>query len=204
VSAGRWSGKTVICIGSGPSLTQTDCELAKASGHAIVAVNSSWQMVPYCAVIYASDYDWWKKNHQKITIGAERWTNNRKAEVDYRCNRIPGLSGYNSGLAAILLANHFGAERILLLGYDCQATNGQAHWHPPHKGNNPNEISYRIWAKQFRSTGRAIRDKVVNCSRHTAITVFQRSSLSDALLDGTEDKWAKSTIPHLVSAPEHA
>lgn len=200
----RWPGRTVICIASGPSLTQEDCELAGSTGHPIVTVNSSWQMAPNCAVIYASDYDWWKKNHQKITIPAERWTNNRKAEVDYRCNRIPGLSGYNSGLAAILLAKHLGAERILLLGYDCQATGGQAHWHPLHRGNNPNEISYRIWAKQFRSVGKSVRDKVINCSRQTAITVFRRSSLPDALSSTVESTWPKNTIPHQVSAPERA
>lgn len=187
-----WSGQTALCVGSGPSLTENDCRTAEASGHPIIAVNNSWIRVPTARIIYASDHDWWKKNHQKITIGAERWTNNRKAEVDYRCKRIAGLSGYNSGLAAILLARHLGASRILLLGYDCQATGGQAHWHAPHKGNNPNEISYRIWAKQFRSTGKQIKGHVVNCSRATALTVFRRMTLEDALQTTTLNNEALS------------
>lgn len=181
MSQNRWRGQTAICIASGPSLQKPDCELAEASGHPIITVNSSWQMAPNCSVIYASDYAFWLKNSAKITSSAEHWTNNRKAEQDYKCHRFPGASGLNSGLAAIQLAVWFGVSRILLLGYDCQPTGGQAHWHPPHKGNNPNEISFRIWAKQFRSTGKTVREKVINCSRQTAITVFRRDVLEKVL-----------------------
>jgi hypothetical protein len=149
--------------------------------HKLITVNSSWRMVPDCDVLYASDYAWWNRHHDALHTSAERWTNNRKAELDFGCQRYAGLSGLNSGLAAIILAAWFGAGRVLLIGYDCQATGGKAHWHPPHKGNNPNEMSYKIWQKQFRSTGKTVRDRVVNCSRTTALTVFRRSTLKDAL-----------------------
>jgi hypothetical protein len=176
-----WAGQTVICVASGPSLTEEDCNVAHESGHRIIAVNSSWRMVE-SDVIYASDYAWWQRYLPDLTSKAERWTNNRKAETEFGCKRFPLANGCNSGLAAIHLAMWFGAARILLLGYDCKATNGQAHWHGPHtRCNNPNEISFKMWQKQFRQTSRSVRERVVNCSRQTAIACFSRMSLETAL-----------------------
>lgn len=177
----RWNGRTAICIASGPSLTQEDCELARASGHPIITANNSWRATEP-DVIWASDHAWWKRYSAGITSGAERWTNNRKAAAEFGCHHFRLAQGLNGGLAAIHLALWFGAARILLLGYDCQATNGALHWHGPHEGcNNPNEMSFRMWQKQYRQTDRHIRDRIVNCSRETALTVFARSTIEEAL-----------------------
>jgi hypothetical protein len=177
----RWAGRTVICVASGPSLTQEDCALAKGSGHPIIAVNNSWQAIE-CDVLYASDHAWWRRYTPELRSSAERWSNNKKAVADFQCEHFRLAQGYNSGLAAIHLALWFGASRILLLGYDCQPANGSLHWHGPHiRCNNPNEISFRMWQKQFRQTGRDMRSRVVNCSRETALTVFARATLEEAL-----------------------
>jgi hypothetical protein len=177
----RWAGQSILCVASGPSLTVEDCELVQASGHPIIAVNNSWRAIE-ADVLYASDHGWWKRYVSELTTKAERWSNNRKAVADYGCQHFRLAQGYNSGLAAIHLAEWFGAARILLLGYDCKATRGALHWHGPHvRCNNPNEISFRMWQKQFRQTGRYLREKVINCSRETALTVFPRSTLEQAL-----------------------
>lgn len=178
----RWKGETVICVASGPSLTEDDAGLAQESGYKIIAANNSWQRVPKCDVIYASDYAWWKRYSPELSIPAERWTNTPKAAKDYGCQYFKLASGLNSGLAAIHLAAWFGATRILLLGYDCQPTGGQLHWHGAHvRCNNPNEISFKMWQRQYRMTPNHIRNRVVNCSRETALKVFARASLEDAL-----------------------
>lgn len=187
----KWSGQTVICVASGPSLNEADCTLAKQSGHRIIAVNNSWRMVE-CDVLYASDYQWWQRYIPELTTKAERWTNNRKASKDYKLNLWVNNNGFNSGLAAIHLAIWFGAARILLLGYDCKPTEGQLHWHGPHSGlNNPNEMSFKIWHKQFRQTTRQVRERVVNCSRQTAIACFPRATLEDAL----ENRQIQQAVP---------
>lgn len=180
-SENRWAGRTIICVASGPSLTREDCAIAQGSRHPVIAVNNSWQAVN-CDVLYASDYAWWKRYVPELTSTAERWSNNKKAVVDYGCQHFRLAQGCNSGLAAIYLAEWFGAARILLLGYDCKPTGGSLHWHGAHvRCNNPNQISFRMWQKQFRQTGRHLREKVVNCSRETALTVFRRSTIQQAL-----------------------
>jgi hypothetical protein len=171
----------VICIASGPSLTDEDCKLAQESGHKIITANNSWQRVK-SDVIYASDYAWWKRYASEITSDAERWTATPLAARQFGCQLAKISSGLNSGAAAIHLAAWFGASRILLLGYDCQATGGQLHWHGPHvRCNNPNEISFKMWHRQYRQTPNHIRSKVVNCSRETALRVFARAKLEEAL-----------------------
>lgn len=144
-------------------------------------MNNSWRAIE-ADVLYASDYAWWKRYVPELTTTAERWSNNKKSVVDHGCQPFRLAQGYNSGLAAIHLAHWFGAARILLLGYDCKPTNGALHWHGPHiRCNNPNQISFRMWQKQFRQTGRYLREKVINCSRETALTVFRRATLEEAL-----------------------
>lgn len=185
MSEQRWSGETVVCIGSGPSLTKEDCELVR--GYRRIAVNSSWRMVPDCDVIYASDYAWWRRYSGEISSTAERWTCNKKTADEYQCQLFKLGGGYNSGLAAIHLAMWFGAKRILLLGYDCKPTNGKLHWHGAHSRlNNPNEISFRIWRRQFRMTPKHIRDRIVNCSRETVLT-YTRARLEDAICSAPQE-----------------
>jgi hypothetical protein len=183
MSAGKWQGQTVICVASGPSLTVEDCELAQESGHRIIAVNSSWVRVPKCDVVYASDHAWWKRYVGDLTIPAERWTNNKLAAQQFGLNHWLNNNGYNSGLSAMNLALRFGAARILLLGYDCKPKAEEVHWHGRHpKGmNNPNQISFRMWRQQFARTVRMFGNRVVNCTRDTALTCYVRQPLEEAL-----------------------
>lgn len=194
MSKGRWQGQTVICVASGPSLTVEDCELAQQSGHRIIAVNSSWARVPKCDVVYASDFEWWKRNAADLTIPAERWTNNKLASQRFGLNHWLNNNGYNSGLAAMNLALWFGAARILLLGYDCKPRGDQPHWHGKHpKGmNNPNEISFRMWRQQFARTVRLFGNRVVNCTRDTALTCYLRQPLEQVLEAAPLDNQARS------------
>jgi hypothetical protein len=178
-----WKGQAAICVASGPSLTERDCVLAQDSGLKIIAVSNTWQRVPNCDVLYSSDYDWWKKYAKNISIPAERWSNNAKAAIDFKTKTFHGSHGYNSGLTALLLAQHLGAETIYLLGYDAQASKThQLHWHDPHhRLKNPDESEFRKWLAHYRQATVYYRAKIINCSRSTAITLFPRASLKSAL-----------------------
>ncbi len=90
--------------------------------------------------------------------------------------------GRNSGAGAIALAAHFGARRIILLGYDAQKTNGQAHWHGNHPRNLGNAGTANKWPAQFADMAKRLRGvEIVNASRATAITCWPRVDLEDAL-----------------------
>lgn len=104
-------------------------------------------------------------------------------------NRVPGpkigskrLRGWvgNSGAGAILLASHFGAQRIVLIGYDCHKRGG-AHHHGNHPKGLGNAGSLHKWPEQFAQVARMVTAEVINCSPGTALNVFPRADLESAL-----------------------
>lgn len=89
----------------------------------------------------------------------------------------------NSGAGAIALAAHFGAQRIGLLGYDCQHTGGEKHWHGDHpKSMQGNAGSVGKWPKQFQQLADELRSiEIINLSRATALTCWPRGTLEEFL-----------------------
>ena len=164
--------KTFVCIASGPSLNAHDCELVRRAGLPTIAVNSSWQLAP-------GDLAWWDANIRGIPQGPKRWTCTRQASAKYSLNLHEAYGEYNSGLRAIQLAFQLGAERVLLLGYDCTVQSG-THWHGDHADTkNPDEALCRKWDVQH---GRLLqKSQVVNCSRDTALTAYRLGMLEKEL-----------------------
>lgn len=171
--------KTFVCIASGPSLNARDCELVRASGLPTIAVNNSWQLAPWCDHLYAGDLAWWDANAQWLTSGPKRWSCTRQAVAKHNLNWHEAYGPYNSGLRAIELAFKLGADKVLLLGFDCTIENG-THWHGDHKGTkNPDEIRCREWAKQHARLER--KSDVVNCSRSTSLECYKLGRLETEL-----------------------
>ena len=172
-----------IIIASGPSLTAGDAEVVMASGWPVIAVNSSWQRVPRCDVIYAGDLEWWEACYHGIDSLAQKWTCNVLAAQRY-CLQLHTASGaYNSGARAIAFAVEQGAKSLILLGFDCCIDAG-SHWHGDHPSGlrNPDASSVKKWHRHFERL-RPLLDTadIINCSRHTAIRTFRCLSLEDAL-----------------------
>lgn len=181
----RWDGLTVCCIGSGPSLTAGDCGAVRDAGLKVIAVNSAFVLAPFADVIYGGDLNWWRANRARIDTAAELWTCNKTAAGEFGLQRHEVFGAYNSGMRALQLAAARGARRVLLLGYDCQLTDGRKHFHPDHVGlPNPTAIQVKKWQVQFTRLARALeRQKVEvwNCSRQTALFCFPRAPLEQAL-----------------------
>ena len=182
----KWTGCTVACVASGPSLCAEDCQALEGAGLPTIAVNHSWQMSRLSDVVYAGDRVWWEQYGHEIDIPAERWTHNPNAAqaLGILANG-KGQSVLNSGYRAIELAITFGAARVLLLGYDCSVRHG-THWHGDHqKTKNPDHRRCAEWLNHF---GRLARNgaEVINCSRETALTCFPRMSLEEALCSFAE------------------
>lgn len=177
--------KTLICIASGPSLTARDCRLAIASGHPVIAVNSSVGLVPDCQHLFAADCGWWDKHHGMLTTTAKRWTVSGRAARRYELNLFtpPDGNTFNSGQRAVQLAVHLGATRVILLGYDCSLAGG-IHWHGEHPDalKNPDSESVQRWQGEFQRLADGLRSvSIINCSRQTALTCFQISTLEAEL-----------------------
>lgn len=176
---------TFICIASGPSLNDADCRLAMSSGHPVIAVNSSWQLIPECHYLFAADCGWWDRHHAALATDAQCWTVSGRAHLRYGINlfRPPDSDSFNSGQRAIQLAAHLGAERVILLGYDCSLDIG-THWHGNHPEGlkNPDGESIRRWQGEFERLAESLHSvSIINCSRHTALTCFPRARPEDVL-----------------------
>lgn len=194
-----YPGGTLVCIGSGPSLTRDDVDYARDRATALVAVNDAYRLAPTAAALMASDAAWWVAREGVPNFVGLRFCLERVPA------RIPGVSilrntgiegletdptglrtGRNSGAAAINLAIHLGASRILLLGYDMQAPHGERRSHFfgahsfPLRGNSDYTMFRRFFEYMVEPL-KALNVDVINCSRETALSTFSRMPLRDVL-----------------------
>lgn len=134
------------------------------------------------------DEAWWKvygEEAQREFRGARVSTTSRARGVERVRAPYFRQQGQNSGAGAIALAAHWGATKIILLGYDCQHTGGKRHWHGDHPAGTAGNAAPQTvakWPAQFRDVARFIgAAKVINATRETALDVFQRANLEDVL-----------------------
>ena len=128
------------------------------------------------------DRAWWSKYHAEarqkfkgeLVCAAERC---------FGVRRVRFKNGGNSGAGAMSLAAHWGARRIILLGYDCKyADDGKRHWHGDHPKGLGNAVSMPKWMGQFKEIAGHLRGvMIVNASRDTALRFWPRQSLGEAL-----------------------
>lgn len=93
------------------------------------------------------------------------------------------VTGSNSGFQALNLAILAGVAQVILLGFDANDTDGEAHWHGSHPATTPPGAAagYR---QSFKAATKAIKAagvRVLNCSPGSTIACFERMDLVDAL-----------------------
>lgn len=191
-----WPGETVVCLASGPSLTRDDVEYCRGKARTIV-VNSTLQIAPWADVFFASDGRVWRWNEAAIRAFQGMKFSLDPVAAEYggmilRNGGVCGLSrdpravctGYNSGYMAVNVAVLLGAARILLLGYDMQqGPSGESHWHGDHV--NKAQPPYADCVRAFRTMVEPLKAagvEVVNCTRSSALTMFDRADLREALV----------------------
>jgi hypothetical protein len=126
------------------------------------------------------DKDWWSTYEKEVFrdfLGAA-----------FSCNKIKNVNFLenfehfgNSGAACIILAIMAGAERVILLGFDCQKTNGQSHWHGDHPKNLGNANVIDKWHKRFKELSEKHPNIIFNASRSTALECFPKVKLEDEI-----------------------
>lgn len=132
------------------------------------------------------DREWWGVHGDEVlsTFTGARFSNNSIA-TKYGVRKLPNtFKAYrNSGAAAVSLAAHMGAQRIVMLGFDCQHTGGKTHWHGSHPKGLGDAGSVDKWCKSFADLAKDLRGRVevVNASRATALDCFERVNLEDVL-----------------------
>jgi hypothetical protein len=192
-----WPGATVVCIATGPSLTQADVDLVRGKAR-VIAVNDAYRLAPWADALYGCDAKWWKWHDGVPSFTGPKWSLEHSAwrgiDVKYpdvqrlRNTGPAGLehdptglkSGRNSGYQAVNLAVHYGAARIVLLGYEMQKSHGASHFFGEHP--NKQQSPYPMFRQQFQTLVKPLRKigvEVMNCSRNSALTCFPKADLSD-------------------------
>lgn len=198
-----WPASTIVCVGSGPSLTLADCALIHQQHSAgaihVIAINDAIIAVPFADVLYAADSKWWRWHQHFRTEDLPKLlytcdSHARDWRPSVRVLKHTGVLGYDpapdsvrtgghGGYQALCVAAHLGATRILLYAYDMQpSATGQHHFFGEHPDGNHLKYAYRLGNYQsLVEPFAALGISVINASRRTALTAFPCQSLSDAL-----------------------
>lgn len=161
----------------------------------MLVVNDAYRLAPRANWLYACDDRWWRFHHEAVTavFQGERWTQDEAAAKRYGLNWIqgksePGLSrdpnvihhGANSGYQAINLAYHFGAKRIILLGYDMHGS----HFFGEHPAELPVKSSFSVFLANFPQLAADLKAEgveVVNCTPGSVLHSFHEAPLREVL-----------------------
>jgi len=201
-----WPDETVVILGCGPSLTREDVDYVRGKAR-VIAINTAWTLAPWADVLYSADRRWWAHYRGamgfpglKYSIGSGRGKHDsvpKHPEVvvlkhmgdEGICVDPTGLkTGRNSGASAINLAVHFGASRILLLGYNMGRGKGKSHFFGDHPPGLQNHSPYVLFLQMFKTQVAPLAEagiEVINCTRKSALECFPKRDLRTVLLDPT-------------------
>jgi hypothetical protein len=193
-----WAGQTVAVLASGPSMTPADADAVR--GLRAIAVNTTFRLAPWADICYSNDEDWIERHigelrdyfRGQIWCGHPTWRSIWVHPIPFNRD-APGLLaapgciawGMNSGAAAINLAVHHGAARVLLLGFDQAWAGARPRWHGRHpaglQNQRPGFHRWRAWFQQAAADAPRLGVEIINCSRRTTLECFPRLSLEEAL-----------------------
>lgn len=212
----EWKGETAFIVGGGPSVAGQNLELLR--GRRVIAVNSSYERVPWADICYFADQRWFFEHKDRPAFKAfagRKVTCAHKPTVGdpatLRLMRIvpnfdPNYAPVGPGLAlaphavvsnrtslqgALNLAFHLGASRLVLLGADmARSAEGASHHHSPHPWRN--KPGNETWDTQMEQLV-----MIVEPLRERKIEVINTSAVSRLTW------WPKMTLEEASCLPNH-
>lgn len=133
--------------------------------------------------VFAIDKAWWERYIADVSakfLGDKFIANPVPKGMDIENVEFLNCFG-NSGIGSIALAVYGGASKIVLVGYDCQMTDGKSHWHGDHPTGLANAVRINEWPAKFAEFAKTIDVPIYNASRQTALECFERVNLEDVL-----------------------
>lgn len=196
----NWTGEAVVIVAGGPSAKDVPLEQARDRAK-FIAINTSYRLAPWADVLYACDANWWIEHKGAPTFAGLKVSQDKRAAQIYRHVRHvtsvrgiehlvldqPGLIGWggNSGFHAINLAVQWGANKLILVGYDMNLKGG-SHWHGDHTGrcSNPNAQNVERWRRVVDAAAPTLAKlgvKVFNCSPVSSLMQYEKLEFQAAL-----------------------
>ena len=210
IADNRWWHDDVFILGGGPSLNDVNFDLIK--GKHVIGVNNAYgdrisdnngKLIEYkCRdwvdICFFGDgrwFDWhevWlrkfkgqifscatRARHLERIIYVQR---GKSLGIEAKTNAIAW--NRSSGAAAISLAYHFGAKRIILLGFDMRMIDGKGNWHTDHKTSRKDASVYRRFKEVFKhikEDADKLGVEVLNATPDSAIIDFKFVKLEDVI-----------------------
>ena len=210
-----WPGATVAIAASGPTLTAEQLALIRGTRVPLLVVNDAVRLAPWADVLYSSDRRWWAVHGVtppvqafsgvKIGIGTKKGDASpvpgpagkgvhvlmHTGEEGLEAAPTGLRSGRHSGYAAINLAVHLGAVRILLLGYSLGPVGNETHFFGRHPKTLPEttDAGYQRFRAAYETLAPALEARgifVLNCTPWTKLKTFPRVELAMALAIAVE------------------
>lgn len=139
-----WPGATVFVICGG--LSVLDHDLNKLRGQKVVAINTSYLVVPFADFVFAIDGRWVRQHAHKLvdfagTLVTCQTQINLPGMILLKKEKPPGLTDDRATIiarrtslhGAINFIVHKGAKQIVLIGADAKkGANGKTHHHKMH------------------------------------------------------------------------
>lgn len=159
-------------LASGPSMSQ---ELADSlRGQHAVVVSNCYLLAPWAEILVSQDVAWWQQHPQALLFPGRKFSTNRIDGVEYfdpvACTGNGFSTGCNSGLIACLVAQWFGAKRILLHGFDMHGDHFFGKHEPPLK--NPDHNRFKGMRQEFAQWNHP-GIEVINMTPGSALTCFK-------------------------------
>lgn len=194
----RWAGRCIVAA-SGPSLTEEVAGMCR--GERVIAVNDAYRLLPWADVKYACDAAWWQI-HRRNVLSGECWTshslspkNDKRNMTEGFCviagrdgagfSRDPAFIHYasNSGFQAVNLAILFGADPIILVGFDMREVGGKSHFFGRHKAPLRDHAQFGVWCTKFAKAAELLNGtpRIINATPGSALTCFPMMPLAEAL-----------------------
>jgi len=184
----------VFLVGGGPSLKKVNLSLIK--NERVIGINNAYQLGSWVDVCWFTDSRWFDWHKEKLLnfAGLKVHCVNRLKYVGWLkrllrgkpmgIEKNPGVVSWNkcSGSSAINLAYHFGAKRVVLIGYDMQRVDDEANWHSDHP--YPKKDPYDNFLKCFPSIAKDAEElglEIINATPGSLIDVFPITTLEEAI-----------------------
>jgi len=188
-----WSGWPVYVVAAGQSAPLVVPHIPRGLCK-VVAVNRSFELVPWADALYAADTGFWTAyagarafrgiklcSENVMAVPSVQPVKIARANTGLRemqMLREPGLigSGGNSGFQALNWAVQTGGNPVCLVGFDLCGK----HWHPDHGPNlrNPMDWNLRQWARTLDDQADTLASwgvRVLNLSPMSSLRRFENA-----------------------------
>jgi hypothetical protein len=203
-----WTGETVVCMATGPSLTSEQVDVVRNAKVRTIAINdlglsSRNPSASWCDIWYAADQTFWLEPAYEMQARASHAlkvcaedascrTKNLLAVVDLFLQTnddakalqfIQGfaVSGGHGGYQCLQLAMSLGASRVLLIGYDCKPNGEQTNYF----GRKPQHLHkaspYKAWVESYQNLVLREGSTVINCTPGSAIKAYPFADIRECL-----------------------